>query len=92
MAAQIMLGIALGLAGAVPFGVVLNRSASRGRRGPGIRSGFSCIFISFSTVLIGAKLLTRSSVGDLVTVAVTAALTMLVSVTVVALLTWRRLP
>ena len=92
MVARVLVGVVLGLVGAAPFAVVLARSVARGSRGPGVRSGLACVIVSAAVILIGAALVRRADPAAFVPVAVTAALAMLVAVTIAALVAWRRLP
>lgn len=91
MASQILLGVVLGLAGAVPFSVVLARSVARGPKGPGVRSGLVCIVVSALIVLMGMALVHRLWAEAFVPVSVSAVLAMLAAVTALVLVTWRRL-
>lgn len=91
MASQILLGVVLGLAGAAPFSVVLARSVARGPKGPGVRSGLVCIVVSALIVLVGMALVHRLWAEAFVPVSVSAVLAMLVAVTTLVLVTWRRL-
>ena len=92
MATQILLGVVLGLAGAAPFAMVLLRSASRGPKGPGVRSGLVCIVVSALVVLVGMALVHRLWAEAFVPVSVSAVLAMLAAVTALVVATWRRLP
>lgn len=92
MAAQILVGVVLGLAGVAPFAVVLARSAARGSKGPGVKSGLACVIVSADIILVGAALARRANPAAFVPVAVSAALALLTGVTAAALITWRRLP
>lgn len=92
MAAQILLGVVLGLVGAAPFAMVLLRSASRGPKGPGVRSGLVCAVASALVVLVGMALVHRLWAEAFVTTSVSAVLAMLVTVTALVVATWRRLP
>ena len=93
MAAQILLGVVLGLVGAAPFAMVLLRSASRGPKGPGVRSGLVCVVASALVVLVGMALVQHRLWAEaFVTAAVSAVLAMLVTVTALVVATWRRLP
>lgn len=92
MAAQILLGVVLGLAGAAPFSIVLARSAARGPKGPGIRSGLVCIVLSALIVLVGMALVHRLWAEAFVPASASAVLAMLACVTASVLVTWRRLP
>lgn len=92
MASQILLGVVLGLAGATPFAMVLLRSASRGPKGPGVRSGLVCIVVSALIVLVGMALVHRLWAEAFVPVSVSAVLAMLATVTALVVATWRRLP
>ncbi len=92
MAAQILLGVVLGLVGAAPFAMVLLRSASRGPKGPGVRSGLVCVVASALVVLVGMALVHRLWAEAFVTTSVSAVLAMLVTVTALVVATWRRLP
>lgn len=92
MAAQILLGVVLGLVGAAPFAMVLLRSASRGPKGPGVRSGLVCVVASALVVLVGMALVHRLWAEAFVTASVSAVLAMLVTVTALVVATWRRLP
>ena len=91
MAGQILLGVVLGLAGAAPFSVVLARSARRGPKGPGVRSGLVCVVLSALIVLMGMALVHRLWAEAFVTASVSAVLSMLVGVTVAVLAEWHRL-
>lgn len=90
--AAILVGIVLGLAGAVPFAVVLARSASRGPGGPGVRSGLVCVVLSAAIILVGAALVHRLWAEAFVAATVSAVLAMLVAVVCLVLWTWKRLP
>lgn len=92
MVAQILVGVVLGLAGAAPFAVVLTRSAARGSKGPGVKSGLACVIVSSAIILVGAALARRANPAAFVPVAVSAALALLAGVTAAALVTWHRLP
>ena len=92
MAAQILLGVVLGLVGAAPFAMVLLRSASRGPKGPGVRSGLVCVVASALVVLVGMALVHRLRAEAFVTTSVSAVLAMLATVTALVVATWRRLP
>ena len=91
MASQILLGVVLGLAGAVPFSVVLARSVARGPKGPGVRSGLVCIVVSALIVLMGMALGHRLWAEAFVPVSFSAVLAMLAAVTALVLVTWHRL-
>ncbi len=91
MAAQILLGVVLGLVGAAPFAMVLLRSASRGPKGPGVRSGLVCVVASALVVLVGMALVHRLWAEAFVTTSVSAVLAMLAAVTALVLVTWHRL-
>lgn len=91
MASQILLGVVLGLAGAAPFSVALARSATRGPKGPGVRSGLVCIVVSALIVLMGMALAHRLWAEAFVPVSVSAVLAMLAAVTALVLVTWHRL-
>lgn len=91
MASQILLGVVLGLAGAVPFSVALARSVARGPKGPGVRSGLVCIVVSVLIVLMGMALVHRLWAEAFVPVSVSAVLAMLAAVTALVLVTWHRL-
>ena len=92
MAAQILLGVVLGLVGAAPFAMVLLRSASRGPKGPGVRSGLVCVVASALVVLVGMALVHRLWAEAFVTTSVSAVFAMLATVTALVVATWRRLP
>ncbi len=92
MVAQILLGVVLGLAGAAPFSIVLARSAARGPKGPGIRSGLACVVLSALVVLVGMALVHRLWAEAFVPTSASAVLAMLACVTASVLVTWRRLP
>lgn len=91
MASQILLGVVLGLAGATPFAMVLLRSASRGPKGPGVRSGLVCVVASALVVLVGMALVHRLRAEAFVPVSVSAVLAMLAAVTALVLVMWHRL-
>lgn len=91
MASQILLGVVLGIAGAVPFSVALARSVARGPKGPGVRSGLVCIVVSALIVLVGMALVHRLWAEAFVPVSVSAVLAMLAAVTALVLVTWYRL-
>ena len=91
MASQILLGVVLGLAGAAPFAIVLGRSARRGPKGPGVRSGLVCVVVSALIVLVGMSLVRRAWPGAFVAASVSAVLTMLAAVTGLVIATWHRL-
>lgn len=91
MAAQILLGVVLGLAGAAPFSVALARTVARGPKGPGVRSGLVCIVVSALIVLVGMAFVHRLWAEAFVTTSVSAVLAMLAAVTALVLVTWHRL-
>lgn len=91
MAAQILLGVVLGLAGAAPFSVALACTVARGPKGPGVRSGLVCIVVSVLIVLVGMALVHRLWAEAFVPVSVSAVLAMLAAVTALVLVTWHGL-